>query len=89
MFNRTDSSQTVIYTGDPPLSFRKIHSLSHMTLSERDFFAALEGFVPVSLRGLPLHSAGSIDFSHIGGLKNIKETLTETLSWPSKVVNYF
>lgn len=88
-FGRTDSSQTVIYVGDPSLSFRKIHSLSHMTLSERDFFAALEGFIPVSLRGLPLHSAGSVDFSHIGGLKNIKETLTETLSWPSKVVASF
>lgn len=67
------------------LSFRKVHSLSHMTLSERDFLEALEGFVPVSLRGLPLHSAGSVDFSHIGGLENVKEILTETLSWPSKV----
>lgn len=88
-FGRTDSSQTVVYVGDPSLSLRKIYSLSHMTLSERDFFAALEGFIPVSLRGLPLHSAGSVDFSHIGGLKNIKETLTETLSWPSKVVASF
>lgn len=87
-FGRTDSSQTVVYVGDQSLSFRKIHSLSHMTLSERDFFAALEGFVPVSLRGLPLHSAGSVDFSHIGGLKSVKETLTETLSWPSKVHDF-
>ena len=87
-FGRTDSAQTVIYVGDPVLSFRKVHSLSHMTLSERDFLEALEGFVPVSLRGLPLHSAGSVDFSHIGGLENVKETLTETLSWPSKVHTY-
>ena len=86
-FGRTDSSSTVIYVGDQPsLSFRKTYSLSRMTLSEKDFFAALEGFVPVSLRGLPLHSAGSVDFSHIGGLRNVKETLTETLSWPSKVL---
>ena len=84
VFSRTDSSQTVIYVGDPP-SFRKNPSLSNMLLSKMDFFAALEGFVPVSLRGLPLHSAGSVDFSHIGGLQDVKETLTETLSWPSKV----
>ena len=81
-FGREDSCQTVI-SASP--SFRKTRSLSNMRLSLRDFTAALEGFVPVSLRGLPLHSAGSVDFSQIGGLRNAKETLTETLSWPSKV----
>ena len=81
-YGREDSSQTVI-----PYSpvLRTTRSLSDMRLALKDFFAALEGFTPVSLRGLPLHSAGSVDFSHIGGLDAVKDTLRETLLWPSKV----
>lgn len=85
-FSREDSMQTVVSVSP---AFRKIRSLSDMRLSLKDFSAALEGFVPVSLRGLPLHSAGAVDFSHIGGLDNVKEILTETLSWPSKVPQHF
>lgn len=54
-------------------------------LSLEDFLEALRGLMPVSLRGLSLHSAGSVDFSDVGGLKVAKETLKETLLWPSKV----
>lgn len=50
-----------------------------------DFRSALQGFVPLSLQGLSLHSSGSIDFSSVGGLKEAKQTLKETLLWPSKV----
>ena len=81
-FSRTDSSQTVISVSPGPVH---TFSLSSMKLELQDFVAALVGFVPVSLRGLPLHSAGSVDFSHIGGLQEVKEALTETLLWPSKV----
>ena len=84
-YSREDSAQTVVFAGSPP-TLRKNYSLSCMRLRKRDFLAALEGFVPVSLRGLPLHSAGSVDFSHIGGLDNVKGALRETLSWPSKVL---
>ena len=81
-FSRTDSSRTVICVS-PKIAHSL--SLSNMKLILADFCAALEGFVPVSLRGLPLHSAGSVDFSHVGGLQEVKEALTETLLWPSKV----
>ena len=50
-----------------------------------DFLNALNGFVPVSLRGLPMHSSGSVDFSDVGGLEKAKHMLRETLLWPSKV----
>lgn len=50
-----------------------------------DFHTALQGFVPLSLQGLSLHSSGSVDFSSVGGLKEAKQTLKETLLWPSKV----
>lgn len=50
-----------------------------------DFRTALQGFVPLSLQGLSLHSSGSVDFSSVGGLKEAKQTLKETLLWPSKV----
>ena len=81
-YGREDSLQTII--GVSP-HFRTSRSLSDMTLSLKDFLAALEGFTPISLRGLPLHSAGSVDFSHIGGLDSVKDALRETLLWPSKV----
>ena len=81
-YGREDSLQTVI--GVSP-RFRTIRSLSDMTLSLKDFLAALEGFTPISLRGLPLHSACSVDFSHVGGLESVKDALRETLLWPSKV----
>lgn len=63
----------------------KTGSLSERSLRLSDFNKALEGFVPLSLRGLPLHTSGSIDFSHVGGLNAVKEMLTETLQWPIKV----
>jgi len=63
----------------------KTGSLSERSLRLCDFSKALEGFVPLSLRGLPLHTSGSVDFSHVGGLKAVKEMLTETLQWPIKV----
>ena len=50
-----------------------------------DFHKALKGFVPLSLQGLSLHSSGSVDFSDVGGLTQAKQTLEETLLWPSKV----
>lgn len=81
-YRREDSQQTL--TSVSPC-FRTVRSLSDMTLSLTDFLTALDGFTPISLRGLPLHSAGSVDFSHVGGLDSVKDALRETLLWPSKV----
>lgn len=66
-------------------SFTRVSSLSQMVLTVHDFVTALEGFVPVSLRGLPLHTSSSVGFSHVGGLESTKQALRETLLWPTKV----
>ena len=63
----------------------RVPSLSQMTLTVDDFVTALDGLVPVSLRGLPLHTTGTVSFSHVGGLEDIKQALRETLLWPTKV----
>ena len=51
-----------------------------------DFRRAVKGFVPLSLRGLSLHSSGSVGFENVGGLAEVKLTLRETLQWPHKVL---
>ena len=85
----TDSTHTLIqeegsmFTITRP--FEHSVSLSQMKLGVNDFKRALKGFVPVALRGLPLHKSGTIDFSSVGGLKSVKKCLKETLLWPSKV----
>ena len=85
----TDSTHTLIQ-GESAFpvghAFHHSPSLSQMKLGVNDFLRALRGFVPVALRGLPLHRSGTIDFSGVGGLKTVKECLKETLLWPSKVV---
>ena len=63
----------------------RVGSLSQMVLTVHDFVMALDGFVPVSLCGLPLHTGGTVNFSHVGGLEKTKQALRETLLWPSKV----
>ncbi len=68
--------------------FHRVGSLSQMVLTVQDFVTALDGYVPVSLRGLPLHSSGTTNFSHIGGLERAKQVLRETLLWPTKVRMY-
>lgn len=50
-----------------------------------DFKKGIKGFVPLSLRGLSLHSSGSVTFEHVGGLAEVKQMLKETLQWPHKV----
>lgn len=56
-----------------------------LRLTLRDFDEALAGFVPLALQSLSLHSAGTVDFSHIGGMTETKKMLRETIQWPSKV----
>ena len=60
-----------------------------LRLSDRDFEAALAGFVPLALQGLSLHSAGTVDFSHVGGMTETKKMLQETIQWPSMVQSNF
>ena len=56
-----------------------------MILQQGDFDAALEGFKPLAIRNVPLHTAGELGWGDIGGLEGVKASLVETLQWPSKV----
>jgi len=53
-----------------------------------DLDSALEGFVPVSLQGLPLQKS-STTWRDIGGLETVKETLKETLELPTRYAPLF
>ncbi|KAK5113921.1 hypothetical protein LTR85_010454 [Meristemomyces frigidus] len=59
-----------------------------ITLTAADFAAALKGFTPASLRGVTLHSS-TTTFASIGGLKQTRKTLLETLQYPTTYAPLF
>ncbi|KAG7699423.1 hypothetical protein KL948_001853 [Ogataea haglerorum] len=77
------------------LADRTFHDYISSTLDNNDFHLrasnferALEGFVPSSLRGVKLQKSG-VAWSDIGGLKDAKRVLLETLEWPTKYAPIF
>nr|KAG5696713.1 hypothetical protein BaRGS_028833 [Batillaria attramentaria] len=56
----------------------------NVTLLQNDFEAALDGFKPLAIRNVPLHTSGDLGWSDVGGLEDVKAALVETLQWPSK-----
>ena len=61
---------------------------STLTLSQADFVSALKGFTPSSLRNVTLtHSTTT--FSEVGGLSATRDTLLETLMYPTKYAPIF
>ncbi|KAH7908843.1 P-loop containing nucleoside triphosphate hydrolase protein [Hygrophoropsis aurantiaca] len=59
-----------------------------VTLSAADFTVAQTGFVPLSLKDIPLQKS-DIEWADIGGLKAVKRVLRETLEWPTKYAPIF
>ncbi|KAL1968522.1 hypothetical protein VTN77DRAFT_1732 [Rasamsonia byssochlamydoides] len=59
-----------------------------ITLKSEDFERALKGFTPASLRNVTLTSS-STTFSSIGGLHSTRQTLLETLQYPTKYAPIF
>jgi peroxin-1 len=59
-----------------------------ITLAADDFTAALKGFTPASLRGVTLQSS-TTTFAAIGGLKETRQTLLETLQYPTTYAPLF
>ncbi|KAF9648393.1 AAA-domain-containing protein [Thelephora ganbajun] len=57
-------------------------------LTYRDFTAAQEDFVPLSLRDVGLQKS-TVSWADIGGLKETKKVLRETLEWPTKYARIF
>jgi peroxin-1 len=64
------------------------HGPSQFTVIAEDLTAALEGFVPGSLRNVTLQKS-DISWADIGGLTHAKSMLKETLELPSKFRDIF
>jgi len=67
------------------LSFDLAAQAKDITLTQDDFDSVLEGFKPLAIRNVSLHTAGDLGWSDVGGLEDVKKALVETLQWPSKV----
>ncbi|RKP05381.1 P-loop containing nucleoside triphosphate hydrolase protein [Thamnocephalis sphaerospora] len=57
-------------------------------LSMTDFTAAIADYTPSSLRGVKL-AESSVAWSDIGGLREARKMLLETLEWPTKYAKIF
>lgn len=49
-----------------------------------NFQRAISGYTPTSLRGFKLQKSSNVKWTDIGGLKEVKDVLIETLEWPTK-----
>lgn len=58
-------------------------------LCHEDFQVALHNYIPTALRDVPLHSAGELGWEDVGGLKQVKQDLKETLILPTKYPELF
>lgn len=63
-------------------------SAPNVTLRDVDFTAAIKGFTPASLRGVTLQSS-TTTFASIGGLRQTRQTLLETLQYPTTYAPLF
>lgn len=59
-----------------------------ISLTREDFTAALKGFTPASLRGVTLQTS-TTTWSSIGGLQETRQTLLETLQYPTTYAPIF
>ncbi|KAF9238473.1 P-loop containing nucleoside triphosphate hydrolase protein [Melanogaster broomeanus] len=63
-------------------------SASQITLSAADFSDAQVDFIPNSLRDVPLQKS-NVEWADVGGLKQAKRIVRETLEWPAKYAPLF
>ncbi|XP_033637496.1 peroxisome biogenesis factor 1-like isoform X2 [Asterias rubens] len=59
-------------------------NVEEILLIQEDFEVALLDYTPATLRDVPLHSAGELGWDDVGGLRDVKESLLETLQLPAK-----
>ncbi|KAF8428119.1 P-loop containing nucleoside triphosphate hydrolase protein [Tirmania nivea] len=81
--------EAVVRVVDSCSDFSTLPSTSfELELTKRDFTNALTGFVPVGLRGVKLQQS-TVNWKDIGGLRETRQTLLETLEWPTKYAPIF
>lgn len=56
-----------------------------MCLSWRDFEQALKGFTPPSLWEVDLHTPSEVGLERVGGLREVRQQLMDTILLPAKV----
>lgn len=59
--------------------------LSGVCLSQKDFTTALKGFTPPSLWGVKLQTPSGFGLERVGGLKEVRQQLLDTILLPAKV----
>ena len=64
------------------------NTISSITLNQEDFAKAIEGFTPASLRNVTLQTS-STKFDSVGGLKEARKILVETLQYPTAYAPIF
>ncbi|KFM80114.1 Peroxisome biogenesis factor 1, partial [Stegodyphus mimosarum] len=60
-----------------------------VALCLEDFEKALEGYVPSSLRDIPLQVQDQKGWSDVGGLKEVKKVVQQIITWPIKYKQLF
>ncbi|NXC30288.1 PEX1 factor, partial [Campylorhamphus procurvoides] len=60
-----------------------------LNLSTADFQRALKHFTPIALRNANLHKPKDLHWDRIGGLKDVKQILTDTVMLPAKYPELF
>ncbi|XP_009863346.1 PREDICTED: peroxisome biogenesis factor 1 [Apaloderma vittatum] len=60
-----------------------------LNLSTMDFLKALKDFTPLALRNVNLHKPKDIGWDRIGGLKDVKQILMDTIMLPAKYPELF
>uniref|UniRef100_A0A8C3PNG9 Peroxisomal ATPase PEX1 n=1 Tax=Calidris pygmaea TaxID=425635 RepID=A0A8C3PNG9_9CHAR len=60
-----------------------------LNLSTMDFQKALKDFTPLALRNVNLHKPKDIGWDRIGGLKDVKQILMDTIMLPAKYPELF
>jgi len=69
--------------------FRIFFSYAELNMSTMDFQKALKDFTPLALRNVNLHKPKDIGWDRIGGLKDVKQILMDTIMLPAKVPGSF
>lgn len=60
-----------------------------MTLQEEDLHSIINNFLPIAISDINLYKSDTYNWSNIGGLANVKESLKEVLQWPLKYPELF
>lgn len=62
---------------------------AELNLSTMDFQKALKDFTPLALRNVNLHKPKDVGWDRVGGLKDVKQILMDTIMLPAKVPSSF